>query len=234
MDRQAPDVIEPTRYFQPRPWPQTWSANGVRDVLEPLLYGERVERIREVLAGRLSSVTVLMDAPHDPHNGAAVLRSCDAFGIQEAHVVPRVEAFLASNTVSKGSERWVDVIKHQTPKAAVERLRGAGFELVASHPQGELTPEDLPSIPRLALLMGNERDGLCEELTQSAGRRVRIPMIGFVESLNVSVSAAILLRAATRGRKGDLPPDTYDAVYAQALYRSVKRASKVLAASEPR
>jgi tRNA (guanosine-2'-O-)-methyltransferase len=233
MDRQAPDVFEPARAYTPRPWPKTWTAEGVVEVLEPLLFEQRIQRIHEVLDRRLTSVTVLMDAPHDPHNGAAILRSCDAFGVQEVHVVPREEAFLASNTVSKGSERWVDVVKHDSPSAAVAQLRASGFELIATHPEGELSPEDLPSIPRLALLMGNEHDGLCEELAQSAGRRVRIPMIGFVESLNVSVSAAVLLRAATLGRPGDLRDEAYQAVYAQALFRSVKRAGDVLAASRP-
>jgi tRNA (guanosine-2'-O-)-methyltransferase len=175
-----------------------------------------------------------MDAPRDPHNGAAILRSCDAFGIQEVHVIPRREAFLASNLVSKGAERWVDVVQHSSPTAAIDTLHDSGFELVATHPQGELLPEALAELPRVALVLGNEHDGICDELTQSAGRSVRIPMVGFVESLNVSVSAAILLRAATLDRPGDLDLATHADVYAQALVRSLQRSRDILAAASPR
>src|SRR6185369_11894156 len=77
--------------------------------LEPFATSERCARLRDVFASRLDTVTVLMDAPHDPHNGAAVIRSCDAFGVARLHIVERVEEFLAANTVARGSERWVDV-----------------------------------------------------------------------------------------------------------------------------
>src|ERR1041385_543308 len=73
------------------PWPPAWTTSGVIDVLGPLVADARSRRLRDVIGARLSSVTVLMDAPHDPHNGAAVMRSSDAFGVQEVHVVPRDE-----------------------------------------------------------------------------------------------------------------------------------------------
>lgn len=193
----------------------------------------RQTRLREVLARRLASVTLLMDAPHDPHNGAAVMRSCDAFGVQELHVIPRHEAFLASNLVAKGAERWVDVIEHPSPQHAAKALRARGFELLTTHPEGDLTPEDLPQLPRVALVLGNERDGIGDDLKGMAQRSVRIPMVGFVESLNVSVSAAILLRAATHGRPGDLGEAEYRNLYARALFYSVRRADEILAALYP-
>jgi tRNA (guanosine-2'-O-)-methyltransferase len=211
-----------------------WSADGAIDVLEPLVSEARRARIREVLDGRLASVTLLMDAPHDPHNGAAVLRSCDAFGVQELHVVPRAEPFLLSSRVAKGSERWIDVVEHPDPESAVKLLRARGFTLVATHPRGELTPGELGGIPRLALVLGNEHDGIRDALAAAAERSVRIPMRGFVESLNVSVSAAVLLEAATRSRPGDLPPEQYRALYARGLFRSVVRGRDVLDALSPR
>ena len=211
-----------------------WSANGVIAVLEPLVSDARRARIGQVLEQRLESVTVLMDAPHDPHNGAAVLRSCDAFGVQELHIVPREEPFLLSSRVSKGTERWVDVVEHANPEAAVSALRSRGFTLVATHPQAELTPADLAGIPRLALVLGNEHDGIREALAAAADRSVGIPMRGFVESLNVSVSAAVLLEAATRARTGDLDSNRKRALYARGLYRSVVRGRDVLDALEAR
>jgi tRNA (guanosine-2'-O-)-methyltransferase len=184
--------------------------------------------MRQVVDARLNSVTVLLDAPHDPHNGAAVIRTCDAFGIQTLHVVPDAEPFLVSRVVARGAKRWVDAEVHLTPDAAATHLLEAGFELIATHPEGELLPEDLSGIPRLCLLLGNEHRGIRPALTQAARRSVRIPMRGFVESLNVSVSAAILLHAATRGRAGDLTAEEREALYARWLFSTVKRAPVVL------
>lgn len=233
MRRDSEEAFQPAALFPPTPWPKTWTVDGVVRLLEPMVGESRQQRIREVLSRRTTSVTVLMDAPHDPHNGAAVLRSCDAFGIQTAHVIPREEHFLASNVVSKGTERWVDVVEHASPSSAATRLRESGFELVATHPDGELLPEQLEDIPRVCLVMGNEHDGISEELMKSAGRSVRIPMSGFVESLNVSVSAAVLLREATKNRPGDLAPAEFQWLYARGLYRTVKRAEEILAAASP-
>jgi tRNA (guanosine-2'-O-)-methyltransferase len=201
----------------------------VARVLEEFVTPERRARLRSVIDARLDSVTVLMDAPHDPHNGAAVLRSCDAFGVQRLHVVERLEQFLAAKTVARGSERWVDARTYSTSEAAIEALRASGHELVATHPAGELTPGDLATIPRLALVLGNERDGIHETLVRACPRSVRIPMRGFVESLNVSVTAAILLEHATAGRPGDLPEAERAWLYARALVLTVQHAAEVLA-----
>jgi tRNA (guanosine-2'-O-)-methyltransferase len=187
-----------------------------------------------VIDARVDSVTVLMDAPHDPHNGAAVMRSCDAFGLPELHVVPRDEPFLAGRTVARGTQHWVDVVIHPTPAQASASLRRRGFELVTTHPEGELVPEDLRHIERVAIVLGNEHDGIRAELAQAASRSVRIPMRGFVESLNVSVAAALLLRAATEGRPGDLPDSERERLYARGLVLSLPKAQQILAASTPR
>lgn len=206
----------------------TVDSEAVIALLEPLCTDERRERLTEVLGGRLSSVTLVMDAPHDPHNGAAVLRSCDAFGVQELHVVERTEAFAANTAVAKGSERWVDVIHHATVADAIHALEG--FTLVATHPAGELTPDDLATLPNVALVLGNEHDGICAELRRACTHGVRIPMRGFVESLNVSVSAATLLAYATSGRRGDLTPDQARRLYARWLALTVPRSLDILEA----
>ena len=196
--------------------------------LEELVLPERAARIRAVLAARLDAVTVIMDAPHDPHNGAAVIRSCDAFGVQRLHVIERREGFLASTTVARGSERWVDVHGYAQTDTATAALAASGHELIATHPQGELTPDDLARIPRFALVLGNERDGIDDELRAACKRSVRIPMCGFAESLNVSVTAAILLQHATAGRPGDLTQRERDVRLARALILTIPRAPEIL------
>ena len=215
------------------PWNEAWTVDAVIETLEPLASDERKARIQSVLEQRLGSVTVLLDAPHDPHNGSAVMRTCDAFGVPTVHVVPREEAFLIARRITKGTERWLEVHHHSTPEAAARYLQAQGFELVATHPKGELTPPDLAHIPRLALLLGNEHEGICETLQKAAQRAVRIPMRGFVESLNMSVAAAVLLASATHGRAGDLPLVERRRLYARALFRSVPRAGEILTARTP-
>jgi tRNA (guanosine-2'-O-)-methyltransferase len=198
-------------------------------LLEPHVLDERRARLRSVFAARLDAVTVLLDSPHDPHNGAAILRSCDAFGVHRLHVVERVERFLAARSVARGSERWVEAHSHRSVSAAIAALRTSGHELIATHPAGELLPGDLRSLGRIAIVFGNERDGIHPELAEACTRSVRVPMRGFAESLNVSVTAAILLQHATLGRPGDLPQVEQDALYARALVLTIPRASEILA-----
>ncbi len=198
-------------------------------LLEPLVLSRRRERLLAVINTRLASVQVVFDAPHDPHNGAAVVRSCEAFGVQNVNVVERLEPFLLASTVTRGAEKWIDLRRGPTPADAISALRQEGYELVAAHADGELAPNDLASIPKLAIVLGNERDGISGELEGACVRRVRVPMRGFVESLNVSVSAAILLAAATGSRTGDLPERDRRRLYARGLYFSYERADDVLA-----
>jgi tRNA (guanosine-2'-O-)-methyltransferase len=203
-------------------------AARVIELLEPLVLPRRAARMRHVIDQRLASVQVVFDAPHDPHNGAAVVRSCEAFGVQFVHVIERLEKFLAAPSVAKGSEKWVDLRQWQRVEDVVERFAADGFELVAADPDGELAPHELASIPRLGIVLGNERDGIAKELAAACTRRVRVPMRGFVESLNVSVSAAILLAQATVGRAGDLSPEDRQRLYARGLYFTVDKADEVL------
>jgi tRNA (guanosine-2'-O-)-methyltransferase len=191
--------------------------------LEPFATEARRARIQEVLGRRLDAVTLVVDALHDPHNGAALARSCDAFGVQAMHAIERNEPLAVAASVSRGSHKWLEIVRHQSGDACVASLRARGYELVATHPEGELVPEDLARIPRVALLMGNEREGIDPALRAACTRAVRVPMTGFVESLNVSVTAAILLHAATRGRAGDLDAERRRALYARALWLTVPR-----------
>jgi len=207
-----------------------WGDDEIIAALEPLVTERRRARIREVLDHRLASVVVVVDALHDPHNGAAIVRSCDAFGVQTIHAIERNEPIAFGREVARGSQKWVDVVRHAGGESCVAALRASGHELVATHPEGELLPEDLSRVPKLAVVLGNERSGIAPEIRAACARAVRVPMVGFVESLNVSVTAAILLHAATRGRSGDLDESRKRALLARALRSSVPRADEVLAA----
>lgn len=199
------------------------------ELLEPHVTDERKARLQQVLAARLANVTVLFDAPYDPHNGAAVIRSCDAFGVSTLHVVERQKPFVMAQSVARGSERWVEVIRHAQPAPAGRQLKDAGYMLVGAEAGGRLQPADLAKVPKLALVLGNEHDGIAEELRASCTEFVGVPMRGFVESLNVSVTSAILLAAAVTGREGDLDETELTRQYARALVLSVSKAREVLA-----
>lgn len=231
MDRDDDRAFDPLSAATP--WDDRWTAGSIIQLLEPMVVPRRRERIRSVVDARVGSVSVVLDAPHDPHNGGAIVRSCDAFGVQYVHVVPRNEDFLVSSGVTTGTERWIDINVHSSPKDAIGALRAKDYELIGTHPEGELQPADLASIPRIALVLGNEHDGICAELSSKISRSVRIPMRGFVESLNVSVSAAILLEAATRDRPGDLTESERRHLYARGLFRTVPRAAEVVSAAAP-
>ncbi|MBK8252370.1 MAG: RNA methyltransferase [Polyangiaceae bacterium] len=196
--------------------------------LADLVRPERREKLRRAIDARLRSVTIVMDAPYDPHNGAAVLRSCDAFGLATMHVVERRQSFLASKPVARGSERWVEVRTSTSAEQAITTLRNEKYTLISTHPNGELVPEDLGKIERVALILGNEREGIGHDLGLACEKSVRIPMRGFAESLNVSVTAAILLQHATSGRAGDLPQEERDLLYARALVFSFPHAAEFL------
>jgi tRNA (guanosine-2'-O-)-methyltransferase len=200
-------------------------------VLEPLVTDARQARLKEVIARRLASVAVVFDRPYDPHNGAAVVRSCEAFGVQQLHIVERPGTpFAVARSVARGAEKWIDVTCHAAPATAIAWALGAGIPLVATHPEGELAPDELGRMERVCVVLGNEREGIHGDLARACSARVRVPMRGFAESLNVSVTAAILLHAATQGRTGDLDLAAQRRLYARGLYLSVAHAEEVLVA----
>jgi tRNA (guanosine-2'-O-)-methyltransferase len=229
MRRTTPGTLTGAQIVDPRFRHAEADPSRVIAVLEPLVTEARRLRLREVIARRLASVAVVFDRPYDPHNGAAVLRSCEAFAVQALHVVERRGTPLAvAQSVARGAQKWVDVVRHATASSAVTWARQAGMPLVGTHPEGELVPEDLAGMPRVGLVLGNEREGIDPQLAAACGARVRVPMRGFVESLNVSVTAAILLHAATRARMGDLDEDARLRLYARGLWLSVPHAADLV------
>jgi tRNA (guanosine-2'-O-)-methyltransferase len=223
----------------PSPGPNaSWTAGGVIEILEPLITNARRTRLRSVLDRRIKSVSLVLDDPHKPHNRAAVVRSCEAFGVQRAHFLlppkPKAHEKLAiSRLISRGSHNWIDIIKHTSERSLIEELKSTGHRILITHPKGRLRPEQLGSIPQFALVMGNERYGVSSELTEAADDSVAIAMSGFAESLNLSVTAAILLQAAVSQRPGDLNDDEKQNIYARWLRISVPRADEVLNSFSP-
>lgn len=219
--------------------------SGREDVLAEFLVPGRRERLEQVLAARSDALTLVLDEVHHPHNISAVIRSADAFGIRDVHLIG--EEFFYNRTISLGSEQWVRLRPHRCAADAIAALRSDGYELVVTAPQPQLgglsdvVPVwDLPFERRLALVFGNERRGICEELYAAASLKTFIPMYGFVESLNISVACAIALysstfQRATPGRRlPPLSPEARDDLRRDWLRRSTRNADAILREVERR
>ena len=178
---------------------------------------QRFHRLRAVLDRRQPDLTVLLEDVQVPRNLAAILRSCDAVGVFEAHAVWPGGRLKISRPASGGNRKWLPVRKHRTLAVALERLKDRGLRVLAAHPApGAIPFRDVDYTLPTALLLGNEDNGLTEEALTGADAIVTIPMEGMGTSLNVSVAAALILFEAQRQRREAgfydrprLDPETY-------------------------
>lgn len=161
---------------------------------------ERRARIEAALARRLGSVVAVGECVRRRHNASAILRTCEAFGVHEVHLV--TTGFRASPGAARGAERWVLRRRFDTTAESLTELRNRGFRIyVADLLPGALTPETVPVDGPVAIVFGSEVRGVSPEARELADGAVMIPMVGLTGSLNVSVSAAILLRTITERRR---------------------------------
>src|SRR5688500_17782892 len=128
--------------------------------MRPLLSDERMARIEAVLDARLAGLTVVLENLYDPHNGAAALRSAEAFGLSALHVVEASGAFHASPSITIGCDKWLELHRHRDVASAAAALRAAGFTLCATVPTADATVDDVAGIQPVALWFGNEHMGL--------------------------------------------------------------------------
>jgi tRNA (guanosine-2'-O-)-methyltransferase len=163
---------------------------------------ERFDRLRRTLARRQTSLTVLMENVHKPHNYSAVLRSCDAVGIHRAHAVATDKLVQTHEVTSASASRYVHVAVHSTIGEACAHLHAGGFRILAAH-LGEAARDfrEADYTTPSAILLGTEREGLSAEAAGLADEHVIIPMEGLVRSLNVSVACAVILFEAQRQRR---------------------------------
>ena len=162
---------------------------------------QRFARLRQVLSRRQPDLTVLMDGVHKPHNFAAVLRTCDAVGVFEAHCVWPAEALAPPNNASGGAGKWLAIKTHQDIPTACAYLHAGGFKILTAHISDQAKDyQEVDYTQPTALILGAELHGISEDSLLLADQQVTIPMQGMVESLNVSVAAATILFEAQRQR----------------------------------
>lgn len=162
---------------------------------------ERVARVREVLLKRQPDLTVVAENVHKPHNLSAILRSCDAVGIGTVHAVTPTGGVPVYSDTSASAQKWVQLEVHPDIDSTVDSLRGQGLQLLAAHFSAEAVDYRKIDYTRpTALLLGNEKHGVTPRAAALADGHVIIPMLGMVQSLNVSVAAAVILFEAQRQR----------------------------------
>ena len=203
--------------------------------LEDFMLPERVERLRQVAAWRTRNLILVLDGVHDPHNLSAVVRSCDAFGLLDLHVIESNARFRVSRKISQGAEKWLDIHRWPEPKSCAQQLHAQGFELWLADSRPDSLPGDqLPWDKRLGLVFGNEHAGASAQMREQATGCFHIPMHGFAESFNISVAVGIGLALAQRGRQaqlgrhGDMSSDEIDQLVEDWQRRSVRASDLIL------
>ncbi|MFH0882045.1 MAG: RNA methyltransferase [bacterium] len=167
--------------------------------LKDFVSENKLKRFDDVLPNRTRHVTVVVEDIYQPHNASAVVRSCDLFGIQDMHVIENRNHYTLSSGVSVGASKWVTLHRwnqrgEDNTNRCLGELKAKGYRIVATTPHdNDVLLPDLPVEHPLALVFGNEETGLSRRTTELADEFVKIPMVGFTESFNISVSVALAL-----------------------------------------
>ena len=165
------------------------------EYLEGFLTENRKERFLNVLATRTNHFTVAIEDVFQLHNTSAVMRSCEVFGIQQLNVVEEKFGKSIYKEIAMGAQKWVDVNRFESISACIDNLKSKGYQIVATTPhENDCLLDDFDISKPSALFFGTERDGLSKEVLHQADGFLKIPMVGFTESLNISVSAAIIIQ----------------------------------------
>ena len=176
------------------------------EFLENILTDNRKERFLNVLKNRTNHFTIAVEDIFQMHNTSAVMRSCEVFGIQELNVIEQRYGKSIDKEIAMGAQKWVDINAFDSISSCVDSLKAKGYQIIATTPhENDCLMEDFDISKPSALFFGTERDGLSEEILQKADGFLKIPMVGFTESLNISVSAAIIIQNLMhRLRKSDI------------------------------
>jgi len=174
--------------------------------LEDFLTDNRKERFTEVLAHRTNHFTIAVEDIFQFHNTSAVMRSCEVFGIQEINIVEQRFGKNIDKEIAMGAQKWVDINRFSTISNCIQTLKSKGYQIIATTPHNDSCMlHEFDITKKSALFFGTEKEGLSEEVMQQADGFLKIPMVGFTESLNISVSAAIIIQdITTRLRQSDV------------------------------
>lgn len=171
--------------------------------MRKFLTEQRLNKITKAASARQFSLTVVLENIHDNHNVSAIIRSCDAVGIHKINLLYTIESFPKLSRISSASaNKWVDVVKFNRVEDCVASLKKDGFKIYSSYlDPGAISLYDLDLTQKVAIVVGNEHRGVSNEMKSFSDEIFYIPMKGMIQSLNVSVAAAVSLFEALRQRE---------------------------------
>jgi len=196
---------------------------------------ERYKRLRDTLIRRQPDLTVLAESVKKSHNIAALVRTCDAVGVHQLHVVSPGGEFQRHHMVAAGTQKWVPTRPHESTTEAISDLKRSGYRIVAAHLSEQATDyRQVDYTLPTALVLGSELTGVSSTSAQLADEHVIVPMRGMVDSLNVSVANAIILYEAARQREAAglyetsrLPKDVFARTLFEWCYPDIARRCRV-------
>ena len=159
----------------------------------------KIDKINRVLKYRTRYLTLILEDIYKPHNASAAIRTCECFGVQDIHIVENTSPFSLNEDVTQGSSKWVTLHRYNeknknNTQTCIKALQNNSYKIVATTPDGDSRSlEKISFDTRLAFIFGNEEEGLSDDALQAADARVTLPLYGFTQSYNISVSVAILL-----------------------------------------
>ncbi|CAM3917641.1 RNA methyltransferase [Flavobacterium cucumis] len=166
--------------------------------LEGFLTENRKEGFLRVLKNRTKHFTIAMEDVYQLHNTSAVMRSCEVFGVQELNVIEQKFGKRIDSEIAMGAQKWVDVNRFNTVQSCIDDMRAKGYQIIATTPHNDSCMlHEFDISKRSAIFFGTEKNGLSEEVIKQADGFIKIPMVGYTESLNISVSAAIIIQDIT-------------------------------------
>ncbi len=180
------------------------------DFLSQYITDKRKELFQKVLNNRTRHIAIVLEDIYQPHNASAVLRSADLTGIQDVHIIENRNTYTLNPEVAMGSSKWLTMQKYNDKKnnseEAIQHLRNQGYRIVATTPhKGDQLLNEIPLKEKVAVFFGTELTGLSDTVISNADEYLKIPMYGFTESYNISVSAALtMFTLSERLRKSEV------------------------------
>lgn len=207
--------------------------------LSKLVTTERLSLFEKVLKNRTTYITIVLEDIFQAQNASATLRTCDCFGVQNVHVIENRNKLVVDSQVALGSSKWLSLIKHSEKEDntlnTIKKLRKEGYRIIGTSPhQNDVDLEDFDlSKGKCALIFGSEQPGISDIIRQEADEFLKIPMVGFTESFNISVSVAIILHHLTHKMRNSknipwrLTENEKDEIQLEWLRNTIKK-SKVI------
>ena len=204
---------------------------------EGFLTDNRKSLFKKVLEKRTRHFAVVLEDIFQPHNASAVIRTADIFGVQDVHAIENKYTNKVSRHVAKGSQKWITSKRYKSDgnntKICLDNLRENGYQIIATSPHNDsCLLQDFDVLKKSAFVFGVEAEGVSEYVKEQADGFLKIPMVGFTESLNISVAAAIILQElTTKLRESDinwqLSPEEKDNLYYECVKKTIKNVNDI-------